>query len=320
MTTWLKLVLILLLLLLLLCAAVMIYAYRLAFYVPEKRGIPGEDAPLYNLPQGAGYEALMPGIKRSIERMVERPFEPVTVTSFDGLTLFGRYYHVQDGAPVQIQFHGYRSSGFVDFSGGSYLAAKLGHNALVVDQRSHGRSKGRAITFGVLERQDCISWSNYVIERFGPDTRIVLAGLSMGAATVLMASDLPLPANVKAITADCPYSSPRAIIQKVSRDIHFPAKLTYPLIRLSAKLFAHFDPDAASAVSSVSRSELPVLLLHGEADDFVPCDMSREIYRNAPEGSVLVTVPGAGHGLCYTIAPQRYEAAVQEYLERQLGQ
>ena len=67
--------------------------------------------------------------------------------------------------PVQIQFHGYKSSALLDFCGGSKLASKIGHNALVVDQRSHGKSEGKAITFGIEERKDCMAWINYVRSR-----------------------------------------------------------------------------------------------------------------------------------------------------------
>ena len=190
-----------------------------------------------------------------------------------------RYYHVRDGAPLQIQFHGYRGAALRDFCGGNKLARESGQNTLVVDQRAHGKSGGNTITFGIRERLDCLSWVKYANQRFSSGTPIFLSGVSMGATTVLMASELKLPANVMGIIADCPYSSPEVIIRKVCReDMHLPPALTMPLIRLGARLFGHFVLNESSAVQAVGNKNIPILLLHGEDDRFVPCDMSREIF------------------------------------------
>lgn len=290
------------------------YAYRFAFY-----HVSHPSDPPYRLPEGETYSQVLPNLKKWAEDMYERPFEPVTITARDGLKLYGRYYHTADGAPLQIQFHGYKSSVYIDFCGGSALAAKLGHNALVVDQRAHGMSEGHTISFGINERHDVLSWITYANQRFGSDTPIVLSGLSMGAATVLMASGEDLPDNVKGIFADCPYSSPKAIIQKVSRDIHLPAKLAYPFVKLGALLFGHFHLDECSAVSAVKSAKVPILLIHGEADDFVPCSMSQEIESACASDVKLILVPGAGHGLCYTTEPRIYEEAVTTFFEEILG-
>ena len=304
----------LILLLLLAVLGFSYYAYRFAFY-----HVCNPDDPSYRLPSGEAYAPILPNLTKWAEEMYARPFEPVTITSHDGHQLFGRYYHVADGAPLEIQFHGYKSSVYIDFCGGSALAAKLGHNALVVDQRAHGKSGGHTISFGINERRDCVRWIAYANQRFDPETPIVLAGLSMGAATVLMASGEDLPANVKGIFADCPYSSPRAIIQKVSGDIHLPGKLAYPFVKLGAFLFGHFHLDECSAVSAVKKAKVPILLIHGAADDFVPCSMSQEIAEACVSQVKLVLVPGAGHGLSYTMEQVMYEEEVTAFMQEVLG-
>lgn len=282
--------------------------YRIAFWAPKR--VFDEDVQIH-LPDGEQYLKVREGIERCVNNMLNRPFEPVTITTFDGQKLYARYYHVADGAPLQIQFHGYKSSAVLDFCGGSLYAGKIGHNALVVDQRSHGRSEGKAITFGVLERKDVLSWIDYARSRFGEDVRIILAGLSMGAATVLMSADQPLPSNVLGIVADCPYSSPATIIKTVSkRDMHMPVALVYPFIKLGARLFAGFDLEESSAVTAVKNTPVPILIIHGEDDNFVPCDMSREIRDANPDMITLVTIPEAGHGLCYMTDPKSYETAM----------
>lgn len=287
------------------------YAYRFVFY---HKPLPTD--PPYRFPEGDAYQKALPKLKIWAEAMYARPFEPVTIISHDGLTLFGRYYHTADNAPLQIQCHGYKGSAFIDFCGGSALAKTLGHNALVIDQRAHGKSEGRTISFGILERLDCLSWISYANERFGSQTPIILCGLSMGAAAVLMASGEDLPPNVKGIFADCPYSSPKEIICKVGKDLHLASALVYPFVRLGALLFGHFNLEETDAVRAVRRAKVPILLIHGEADTFVPCDMSRQIHKNCASDITFVTVPDAGHGLCYTVSPDIYKQAVTGFFDR----
>ena len=288
------------------------FSYRTAFYSSAHRK---EDH--YALPQGEQYEKEQPRMLSLIQEMDEIPYEAVTISAHDGTKLAARYYHVQDGVPLQIQFHGYRGTALRDFCGGNKLARESGQNTLVVDQRAHGRSGGRTITFGIRERMDCLCWAEYASQRFGSNTPIFLSGVSMGAATVLMASELELPCNVIGIIADCPYSSPEAIIRKVFReDMHLPPALVMPFVRLGARLFGHFDLKEASAVQAVRNTDIPILLLHGEDDRFVPCDMSREIFDACAGEKTRITFPGAGHGLSYIVDTVRYSEAVSRFVDQ----
>ena len=283
-------------------------AYRFAYYSPHK----GQNDP-YMSPEGKRYTPEMGPMYGLIHEMEQIPYESVWIRSRDGLRLHGRYYQVRQGAPLQIQCHGYRGQALRDFCGGNKLAREAGLNTLVIDERAHGESEGHTISFGINERWDVLEWANYAARRW-PGVPISLAGVSMGAATVLMASDLPLPEEVKGIIADCGYSSPRAIIKKVCWDMPKLMRLLYPFTSLSAAIFGHFDVDAGSALGAVGNTRLPILLIHGEADGFVPCQMSREI-KEACRGPVtLETFPGAGHGVSYLRDPERYGAAVKRFL------
>lgn len=287
------------------------YTYRICFHSPKgKHNTPHEQ------PEGEQYLAVKENMHRAISIMEKYPFEQVSIKAFDGILLSGRYYHLKDGAPLLILFHGYRSHAYRDASGGHILSRKLGFNALVVDQRAHGDSDGVTITFGIRERQDCLAWVRYANQRFGAEPPIILSGLSMGAATVLMATELDLPENVAGVIADSPYAAPSSIILKVAQDMHYPPKLCYPFIYLGALLYGHFRLDACCAKEAVRKSKIPVLLLHGEDDRLVPCAMSREIAEAAGGYAEVHTFPGAGHGLCYMIDPIRYEQAVLHFLDR----
>ncbi len=286
--------------------------YRLAF-----GAIPTDPPDV--LPKGEQYDAVRDTMAKSIAAAVALPYECVYIQSHDGLRLFGRLYAPHPGAPLQIQFHGYRGAALRDFSGGLPMALKMGCNALVVDQRAHGCSQGRCLSFGILERQDCLAWAQYARERFGAEVPIWLVGLSMGATTVLMASELALPDTVAGIIADCGFSTPRAIIRKVIRDIRLPLFPSYQLVQLGGLLFGGFDIGKYSAAQALKNSRVPVLLIHGEDDRFVPCAMTRENFDACGAEKYLFTVPGAGHGLSCMLDYPGYCRAVADFLEKTGG-
>lgn len=290
---------------------ILAYCYEFAFHRDEKR-VSKEKQP----PEGEQYEPYRDVIIKGAENILDAPYEKVTITSRDGITLAGRYYHTADGAPVSIVFHGYRSNIGSDCNGGYSLSKKNGYNVLAVYQRAHRESGGRTITFGVKERFDCLDWINYILERNGKDTKILLMGLSMGAATVLMAGGLDLPSNVKGIFADCGYSSPKEILQTVSKQMGYPVKPTYFFVRLSARLFGGFDPEEASPVDAMKKCKVPVLIIHGDDDRFVPCQMSHDNYEACASDKELLIVKGAGHGLSYCVDAASYENAVQGFIDK----
>lgn len=261
------------------------------------------------------YAPLTKTLLAEIDRADAIPFEEVRIRSSEGIELYGRYYETAPGAPVQILFHGYRGNPIGDFCVGLPLALEYGCNALMIDQRAHGKSEGKCLTFGVKEREDCLDWIQYVRERFGEDTPVVISGVSMGAATVMMAAGLKLPPNVKGIIADCGYNSPKAILNTLMENIHYPKWLLYPLIRLGGRLFGGFDVEAASAETALAGSSVPVLFIHGDDDRFVPCWMSQLDYEVCTAPKTLVMVPGAPHAVSCVAAPELYRTAVREFLE-----
>ena len=276
---------------------------------------------MFVLPDTDQYRPYAAEARRMIRASLALPYEPVTIRSDDGLTLFGRCYPAAPDAPWLLLFHGYRSAAERDFCGGLPFGMGMGCNVLLVDERAHGKSGGSCLTLGIRERYDCRRWVDYVIGRAGPDAKIVLYGMSMGAATVLMAAGPELPKNVAGIVADCGYSAPSAILKSVIRSAHLPVFPVYALLRLGCRLFGGFDPEEASAAGALARCDTPVLFLHGEDDRFVPCAMGREncaCCRAADK--TLLTFPAAGHGMSYMADRERYLAAVTDFLGRVFGE
>lgn len=282
--------------------------YRMAFFV---RRVPNSDE--IRTPDGAIYDPFRDDMIRWIQEARQMDSKDYYITSDDGLKLHGRFYEYAPGAPIELMFHGYRGTAERDLSGGVQRCFQLGRSAFLVDQRCSNESDGHVITFGIQEHKDCIRWVHYLIELFGPDVKIILTGISMGASTVLMAAGQSLPENVIGILADCGFNCAKDIIYCVIKNMGLPPKVCYPFVWLGARVFGHFNLESYSAEEAMGHCSVPVIFFHGEADDFVPAWMSKRCFDACSSKKELVLVPGAGHGLSYPVAPERYINALREF-------
>lgn len=289
----------------------LLYAYNNAFQRDPRR-----QADMREIPDGERYGPHKETMLKNINALIEEPYERITIRSHDGLKLVGKYYAGREGAPLVLFFHGYRSTAERDASGGFWYCRERGYSLLMVDQRALGESEGRSITFGIKERQDCLTWVNEIVRRFGPDIKILLAGISMGAATVLMAAELPLPENVRGIWADCGFDTPEGILRETIRRRRMPEKIVYPLVRCSGRLLAGIRVESVSAVESLRHAKVPVLLVHGEDDEIVPLENAYALRDACASPVTLLTIPGAAHGISYYVDTAAYWAALDELCGR----
>ena len=245
----------------------------------------------------------------------EQEIETVEIQSHDGLRLRGRYLEHPNAKGTILLFHGYRTDGVTDFSGVFSYYYGLGYSILSVYQRAHVMSEGKYITFGAKERFDCQRWAWYAYRRFGKDHPLLLDGMSMGASTVLMASALDLPPTVKGIIADCGFTSGWEELLHIIRGRKIPcATVIMHAADLFAKLVAGFSFRECSTTESLAKTKLPVLMIHGEADEFVPARFSKEGYAACGSEKELLLFPGAKHGLSYMVDQPRCQAALERFL------
>ncbi len=295
-----------------LCALLTAYiCFRRVFYNSNKY----KNVDEFSIPDGEIYAPYREEMIEWIKQKRALPHTDVSVTSFDGLTLRGEFFEFAPGAPIELMFHGYRGNAERDLSGGVFRCRRMGHSTLLVDHRAAGKSDGYVTGFGIPEARDCLSWIDFIIKNIDPNAKIILTGVSMGAATVTTATGYDLPSNVVGVLADCGYTSTREIICKVVREMRLPPRLLYPFIRLGARLFGGFDTEFMPPIEAVTRARVPIIFIHGEADDFVPCDMSRQNFEACAAPKRLVTIPGGGHGLAYPADPEVYLAALHEFFD-----
>lgn len=267
----------------------------------------------YDLPPGDIYEPFYPQMREWIDSIRGMKRELFEIESFDGLKLRGYYYEYSPDSPLELIFHGYGGNAERDLSGGVERCFALGRSAVLIDQRGAGMSEGRISSFGINERLDCLEWIKFATRKFGKDRPLIIGGVSMGAATVMMASGEDLPKNVACVMADCGYSSSKKIIKKVVREMKLPPSLVYPFIRLGGMLYGKFDIEETDPVSAVARSKTPIVYIHGDEDDFVPHSMSVECFEATRAPKKLVTIEGAGHGLGFPQNQSKYVESLRDF-------
>ena len=238
------------------------------------------------------------------------------ITSSDNLKLHA--YEVKNENKTDkwaIVVHGYTSEGKLLSSKAKHLY-NMGYNVLVPDLRSHGTSEGNYIGMGWHDRLDIIDWINYIVKN-NPKSEIALHGTSMGSATVLMVSGEKLPSNVKAIVADCGYTSVYdEFSYQLKQLFNLPA---FPIMNFSdvvTHIRAGYCLNDASAINQVKKSTTPILYIHGDKDDFVPYYMMDELYNSTNSEKEKLTIEGGEHANSDLVNPKLYWSTVNSFLEK----
>lgn len=269
---------------------------------------------------GTDWSQYAPLLEKRKAFMLAQTHEDLYQTSFDGLKLHATYFPALDQSAnkkkVVICFHGYTSQGMSDYIGLSGYYLRKGYAMLLPDARAHGESEGEYIGFGCLDRKDALVWINWVIQELGDDVEIALHGTSMGGATVLMASGLELPAQVRGIVSDCAFTSPKEVFTHVLHNMyHLPAFPAIPGADILNKRLAGYGMDECNAKREVAKAKVPILFIHGTKDTFVPYRMCHEIYDCCASPKKMLVVEGAAHAESYYKDTEKYEQALDEFFE-----
>ncbi|MCM1107400.1 MAG: alpha/beta hydrolase [Blautia sp.] len=250
------------------------------------------------------------------EYMLSQPHEDVYQTSEDGLKLHALFFPQGDKKKVVICFHGYTSNCMSDYIALSDYYLKRGFSMLLPDARAHGESEGTYVGFGCLDRKDALGWIHWLLSVCGEDVQILLHGDSMGASTALMTGGLELPGQVKGIVSDCAFTSPKEVFTHVLHTMyHLPA---FPIIPIADRInqkYAGYSMDECNAAREAAKIQVPVLFIHGSADNFVPTKMCREIYESCKSKKRLLIVEGAAHAESYYKDTEAYEEALTWLIE-----
>lgn len=282
------------------------WAFKTAFMRSDIRLVSFETGPL------AEYKSVF---DKSLEYIEKLPCERLYIKSFDGISLAGSYYNNNNSDTTILLFHGYRSDGKFDFACAVKFYIEQGLNVLVVDQRANGESGGRLITFGIKERRDALSWTEYINQKYSPKN-IFLSGVSMGASTVMMAANLDLPQNVRGIIADCGFTAAPDIIKKVARQaFKINAEPILPMLDFMCKLFGKFSLYETTTTKALAESDIPIFFIHGKKDGFVPCEMTETSYEAARGEKHICLVDEADHGISFLVDTENIKSRISAFIK-----
>lgn len=214
-----------------------------------------------------------------------------------------------------VLIHGYTSS---PRNMGIYAQKynELGYNVLLPSLNGHADSEKNEITMGWKDRLDVIDWINYLVED-NPNIKIILHGVSMGAATTMMTTGEELPENVKVAVADCGYTSVWDIFsEKLKNSMHmheFPMLYSANTVN---KALSGYDFKKASSVEQVKKSKTPTIFIHGDKDDFVPYSMLDTVYDAAACDKEKVTIANAPHARNACADPELYWDSIITFINK----
>lgn len=248
--------------------------------------------------------------------------------AFDALTVETRHLTNRDKKQIAWYLPAEKPShktaivvhGFLNSKAGmkpyAMLFHDLGYNVLIPDNEAHGQSEGKIIGYGWNDRLNLIAWTKQLVKE-DPKSQISYFGLSMGAATVMMASGEQLPKQVVNIIEDCGYSSVWEELKFQAKDMYnLPAfPIIYEVSAIS-KIRAGFTYGEASSVNQLKKNKLPVLFIHGDKDDFVPTRMVYDNYKATAGPKELLIVKGAKHAKAYEVNKKLYQKEIANFLKK----
>lgn len=249
------------------------------------------------------------------QQLEAAPHEIIHIQARDGVTLVGHLFRKESASRVVLAMHGWRSCWARDFGPVADFLADAGCTVLYAEQRGQGRSGGDYMGFGMVERFDCQQWLKWLNENGFRQLPLYLAGISMGAATVLMAAGDPeLPKNVAGVIADCGFTSARAEWQHVSeKNLKVGYRRRKKHVDALCRRKIEMKSDDYSTLDAMKICRVPILFIHGADDTFVPVEMTLENYAACQAPKHLLIVPGANHGMSYFYDTAGYERAVRQF-------
>lgn len=244
-----------------------------------------------------------------------KEIKDVFIKSFDNLKLHGILLENKKSKGIIIEAHGYRSTAQSDLYTSVFEYYNMGYSLLLIDNRCCNMSEGKYITFGIKESDDIISWIKYINKKY-PKQDIILAGISMGATSILMSlGSIKKSMRVKKIMVDSGYISPYdEVVYCINHYFHIPGKLFVNMIDIWCRVFGKFSLKDKDTITSISNSKIPILFIHGLDDDFVLPINSKLNYEKYDGDKELVLFKGASHGLSYLVDSKKYIKIIKKHL------
>ncbi len=257
-------------------------------------------------------------IEKEKGRLIEEDYkswikEEVLLQSQFGYSIYGLYFPIEGSKKVIIFSHGitYTLFGSVKYMG---IFQRLGFNIFIYDNRYHGRSGGKNSTFGYYEKYDLKMIVDWIQQKVGPNAMIGTHGESMGAAISIQHA--AIDPRIKFVIEDCSFSDLWDQLKyRLKMDYHLPAFPFLHLANIMSKVLTGMDFHKVSPKKDIQNIQTPMLIIHGNQDDFIPVSMAYELYENKVSGPRKIYIPNnAEHATSFWDNQIEYAIVVREFL------
>lgn len=243
--------------------------------------------------------------------------QKISAETADGYTLIAEeFFPMENSHNWVLLLHGY-TGWKEEMYPFAFWYYRQGYHIVAPDLRCQGESEGDFIGMGWTDHFDCALWIDYILSQ-DPDAEIVIHGQSMGASTALMITgEESLAQHINAVISDCAYTDAYSMFSdKIKEWFHLPA---FPLVDsacLVLQIRGGYNLKDASALQAVRTSSTPTLFIHGDADDMISIQMSKDLYDAAKCQKELLIVEGAGHAQSQDKNPELYYGTIKAFLEK----
>ncbi len=229
------------------------------------------------------------------------PKEEISIKSYDNLKLKGYFIPSIDkkSEKIAIVMHGYQSKG-TDMIIIAKMYSDMGFKVVLPDLRGHGKSEGKFTSMGHYEKYDLKRWFNFCLTSYGATDKILIHGVSMGAAMAIMLTALDIPKNLKFMVLDSGYTRFKGTLRHTFRSKYLSIFL--PGLSLITYFQHRYFLSQLRPIKAMRKNEVPFLIIHGEKDQLVPLKMAKDLLKAAKtDRKELLIVKDARHALGYKV-------------------
>ncbi|NET09216.1 MAG: alpha/beta hydrolase [Symploca sp. SIO2B6] len=193
---------------------------------------------------------------------------------------------------------------------------KVGYNLVLIDLRSHGESGGKFFTYGYHEWQDVVSLLDW-LEQQAPKAveDVTLIGVSAGGA-------IAIPATARDSRID------RLITLSTFAELGETINTQTPLLPdrwrrraiAKAERLAKFEVDATIPRQTIQRVNVPVLIIHGDVDGYIPFENGQKLYEAAKQPKFFHRSVGADHADILSQNSTQLNQVILDFMGSTLGE
>lgn len=236
-----------------------------------------------------------------------------TVKSFDGYEL-----HVQFlKNPVPTDKYILISHGHTDNRCGALKYVKmyldLGYNCVIYDLRGHGLNERTNTTYGVKEGRDIADLVKDIRSRYPSVSQLGIHGESLGAASSVYS--LKFKPEVDFAVADCGFADIENVLRGSAERSHLP-QFFVDLVNLGSKILYRCSLNEMRPIDSLDGNRIPILFIHGSADNFIPPENSERMSERTEGYSEVRLIEGAPHAASILTDPVTYRKYVESFLAK----